>query len=389
MYKTEPVEVFEFHRSMLIDEVRVDSFLSAILQTVKPGDVVLDIGSGTGVLACFACLAGAKHVYVIEQGPIIGLAREICARNNLQEHVTFINDWSINSTLPEAVDVLITETIGNMGFEEGILRWVLDAKERFLKEDARIIPRTLQMFAVPIESEDAYDMVDEWAHYYYALDFSPLQTLASSNLLWIDLKLDMFLTDPASMALAEMARIDRGDLSGEASFTVQRRGTVHGIGGWFAAELASGITLSNEPPTKTPSWSHSFLPLEWPLEVNVGDRLDLRIHTSRNVARWQWQVTHYQVMDDGQLELDTILPLQSTKSGEMSAFAATEDLAFIPARNAKGDIDQFILQQIDGKQTVAEIVQQTANRFPNIFCSHANLLEHIYKLMTLYAGRGG
>jgi len=386
MYNTRPVEVFEFHRSMLIDTVRMDSFLSAILQTVKQGDVVLDIGSGTGVLACFAYMAGAKHVYAIEQGPIIGLAREICARNNLEEQITFINDWSSNSDLPEPVDVLVTETIGNIGFDEGILRWVLDAKKRFLKEDARIIPRTMEMFAVPIESEDDYDLVDEWAHYYYSLDFSPLQTLASSNLLWIDLKPDMFLSEPASLALAELARIDVGDLSGEASFIVKRNGIVHGIGGWFKAELAAGINLSNIPPTKTPSWSHTFLPLEWPLNVKAGDRLDLRIYTSRNAARWQWQVTHLSAGEDGQFEPATILPEQTTQTGELSAFIVPEDHTYCPTRNTNGEIDLFILQQIDGAQTAAEIARKTEKRFPSKFNSHESLLGHIYRLMNLYAG---
>ncbi len=386
MYNTKPVEAFEFHRSMLIDEVRMDSFMSALLQTVTKGDVVLDIGSGTGVLACFACLAGAKHVYAIEQGPIIGLAREICARNDLQERVTFINDWSTNSDLPELVDILVTETIGNIGFDEGLLRWVLDAKKRFLRDGARIIPRTMEMFAVPVESKDDYKMVDEWTHYQYTLDFSPLHTLAANNLLWIDLKREMFLSEPASLALIELARVDAGDLNGEASFVVKRKGTVHGIGGWFAAELAPGINLSNMPPTKTPSWSHTFLPLESPLEVKAGDRLDFTIHTSRNAARWQWQVTHHPVKGDGRFEPGDSLPEQSTRAGELSAFTATEDLTLIPARNSNGDIDLFILQRINGKLAVAEIARQTEKRFPNKFSGYEQLLERVYKLMTVYAG---
>ena len=387
MYDTKPVEAFEFHRSMLVDEVRTDSFLSALLQVIKPGDIVLDIGSGTGVLACFACLAGAKHVYALEQDPIIGLAREICARNDLQERVTFINDWSTYTDLPELADVLVTETIGNIGFDEGVLHWVLDAKNRFLQEEARIIPRTMEMFAVPVESEDDYGMVNQWAHYYYSLDFSPLHTLAANNLLWIDLKREMFLSEPASLALVELAQVGEGDLNGAASFAVQRKGVVHGIGGWFAAELATGINLSNAPPTKTPSWSHAFLPLESPVEVEAGDRLDLRISTSHNAARWQWQVTHYPFAKDGRVEFaGSMLPEQTTREGELSALAATEDLTRVPARNTKGEIDLFILQRINGLLSIAEIARQTEERFPNKFNSFASLLEHIYALMAQYAG---
>ena len=121
MYDDRTLQIIEYHRSMLIDEVRTTSFLRAILGAVKPGDVVLDMGCGTGVLSYFACIAGARRVYAVEQGPIIELAKAICQRNGYQERVIFLNDWSTNIDLPEPVDVIITETIGNLGFEEGIL----------------------------------------------------------------------------------------------------------------------------------------------------------------------------------------------------------------------------------------------------------------------------
>jgi protein arginine N-methyltransferase 1 len=382
MYDTKPVEAFEFHRSMLNDEVRTNSFLSALLQTVKKGDVVLDIGSGTGVLACFACLAGAKQVYAIEQGPVISLAREICARNGLQERITFINDWSTNADLPEAVDLLVTETIGNMGFEEGILPWVVDAKQRLLRENARLIPTTLEMFAVPFESAEAYQMVGEWAGAYYSFDFSPLHTLAANNLLWVELQPEMFLSDPASLLLIDLAQANESDFLATASFVVKRQGTLHGFGGWFAAELAAGIQLSNVPPNKTPSWSHTFLPLEEPLDVASGDRLDLTIRSSHRAARWQWQVTHHAPAAGPAV----VLSQHSTQAGELSAFLATADLAHIPTRNTKGEIDLFILQHIDGRLPVSEIARQTDARFPDAFGSTESLLARIYKLLSLYAG---
>jgi protein arginine N-methyltransferase 1 len=390
MYDTGPLEAFEFHQSMLTDVVRTDSFLSALVQTIKPGDVVLDIGSGTGVLACFACMAGAKHVYAIERGPVIGLAREICARNNLQKQITFINEWSTNIELPEAADVLVTETIGNIGFEEGILRWVSDAKKRLLKKGARIIPSTLEMFAVPIESAEDYDLVDEWTYYYYTFDFSPLHTLASSNLLWIDLQPEMFLSEPASLAQAELAQIDGEDINGGSSFVVKRKGIVHGFGGWFTAELAEGIDLSNVPPSRTPSWSHTFLPLESPLQVETGDRLELTISTSHHAARWQWQVTHYPLPAAGQAEsAGSVLPEQTTQAGELSAFVTTGDLSRVPKRNTNGDIDLFILQRINGRLTISEIVRQTQKQFPDKFDSHARIVERIHRLITLYAMSNG
>ena len=55
----------EWHVILLNDRARVGAYQRAIDSIVKPGDVVLDVGAGTGVMGLLACRAGAARVYAI------------------------------------------------------------------------------------------------------------------------------------------------------------------------------------------------------------------------------------------------------------------------------------------------------------------------------------
>ena len=69
------------HRRMLNDRIRTEAFRDAIEKVVKPGDVVVDVGAGTGILSLFAARAGAARVYAIERSPTIEQAKAIARAN--------------------------------------------------------------------------------------------------------------------------------------------------------------------------------------------------------------------------------------------------------------------------------------------------------------------
>ena len=72
---------FEVHRTMIRDRVRTDAFRRAIDSVVRPGDVVLDVGAGSGTLSVFAARAGAARVYAVEQTSVAVLAQDLIAAN--------------------------------------------------------------------------------------------------------------------------------------------------------------------------------------------------------------------------------------------------------------------------------------------------------------------
>jgi protein arginine N-methyltransferase 1 len=290
MYDDHSLEILDYHRSMLLDKVRTESFLKAILQTIKPGDVVLDLGCGTGILSYFACLAGAKHAYAVEQGPILAAAKMISEHNGFQDRVTFISDWSNKIELPEKVDVIVTETVGNLAFEEGILGWIIDAKERFLKDDGRILPQLLELIIVPIESDEYDEFIDIWRGEYYSMDFSPLIKIMVNNLLWGEFSPKQFLSDPVSMIRVDLPSVNSANLESQYSFVIRRDGYLNGLGGWFSAQLAPGVHVSNAPRIKAPSWNQVYFPIRKRVAVRVGDLINVEIRSSRNAATWEWKI---------------------------------------------------------------------------------------------------
>ncbi len=283
-----PEGLFPFHRSLLADTARTEAYRSAVLETVNEGDVVLDLGSGTGILAFFACEAGASRVYAVEAQPIIDLARMVAEANRLAERVVFINQLSQRVELPEPVDVILTETLGNDGLGEGILGSVIDARRRFLKSGGRIVPHSVELIAAPVEAPADYHRVEMWTDELHGLDFSPVRSHAANNVYSITLSERSLLAAPAQLLRVELGAVEATDVGGTTSVVARRDGVIHGMGVWFDAALSESVQISTEPPLSMPSWAHAFFPIERPLELRAGETIELELSSMSNGAFWKW-----------------------------------------------------------------------------------------------------
>jgi protein arginine N-methyltransferase 1 len=277
-----------YHSTMLNDALRVDAYSHAILKTVGPGDVVVDLGCGTGVLSILACQAGAARVFAIEHGPIIEVARRVAEINGYQDRITFIQGLSTEIALPELCDVLVTETIGNIGFDEGIVGFANDARRRFLKPGARVVPEGLELFLVPVCSDLMYQPITAWENKIRGLDFSPGAVLSANSIHWVRLKQDMFLAPAQKTCQVHIGNGQDERLTGAMEFEFLESGCVHGLGGWFNARLIGDVSISNGPPFEWSSWANAFLPFPKPVKVAPADRLRVELKIGANGALWTW-----------------------------------------------------------------------------------------------------
>lgn len=281
------------HQLMLSDNIRVDLFRRAILNVVRKGDVVVDVGTGTGILAFFACQAGARRVYAIEREQIIGLAEQLAIQNGFGSQIEFIHDWSERIVLAESADVLISECLGHAGVGTTQIRSVLDARQRFLRPGGTIIPALLEVILVPVESIMQDYHLQFWDNHPAGLDFSPAAKLARNQMYTVVLKPEAQLSNPQSIYKLDMTSATKYDgFTASNSFCIERSGLMHGLGIWFRATLLSGIVLDTSPHCARTHWYQNFLPFDkcWP--VLPGDIFEVKLlhYYEQDISNWEWTI---------------------------------------------------------------------------------------------------
>ena len=148
----------EDYAAMRDDRQRTDAYAAAIRDRVSSRKVqtVLDLGTGPfALLAIIAARAGARKVYAIERTPSVAKqARKVVEDEGLEKVITVIEGDSQDVNLPEKVDLIISELVGNVATGEGVVETIRDARRRFLREDVlkteAMIPARCQTAIAPV-----------------------------------------------------------------------------------------------------------------------------------------------------------------------------------------------------------------------------------------------
>ena len=282
-----------WHFTMLNDHARNAAYSEVIAQIVRPGDIVLDIGSGSGLLAMMAARAGAAHVYTCEGERLIAAkAREIVAANGFEDRITVFERWSsdlvLGRDIPVKADVLVSEIVDNVLIGEGIIPTLEHALRDLVKPEARIVPQSGEIYLMAIESETLYGR--EKVSTADGFDVSAFNEFSShGRRSSLTVRPDSFtaLSASATAFAFDFTQGEFPDRSGQISIECTRDGTLHGVLAWFSMTVLGDFAIDNDPAREDNHWGHEAFFLRQPRQVRAGEHIALTAahdKTSLNVV---------------------------------------------------------------------------------------------------------
>jgi Ribosomal protein L11 methyltransferase (PrmA) len=364
------------HRRFVGDRPRLSALARAIDAVVRPGDVVIDLASGTGILGLLACRAGAARVYCIEAGAIVGLARAVASANGFQDRMRFVHAHSSVAQLPERADVLVTDQIGQFGFEAGLVEIVADVRARLLKPGARIIPHGVTLCVALVESKELRSATAFWADRPAGFEFEPASRIAMNSGHRIRLKEENLIGSPAAGTRIDLPTVIDLPFGFSTTLTATRSGLLDGIGGWFVADLSDGVTITNAPgASERIDRSNVMFPVQTPVALRAGDTVQVSMRIRASDLLVQWTVS---VPDGRQFSHSTL--------GGM--FILREDLertnpSFSPRLTGRGEARRTVLELCDGRSLQA-IEREVYDRHRDLFATEAAAHVFVAEVVTRY-----
>ena len=275
--------VSEWHFPMMNDGVRNDAYLKAITSAVTPETYVLEIGTGSGLLAMMAARAGASHVTTCEVVDIVAdAAQEVIQLNGFSDKITVLNknsrDLVVGVDMPDRADLLISEILSSEFVGEGVIPSLQHAHAELLSDDAPSIPRGGAVMGCLVGGARlGWDArVEDVAGF----DLRPFNKLHPSVL-----SKDLELMDFESMSDGEVViRFDypfesEAQRSSVVRFQVIADGRCHGVAQWIHLDLDDTVTFSNDPHAasrdRSSGWHHIVYVFDEPVQVSKGQTVEL------------------------------------------------------------------------------------------------------------------
>lgn len=373
--------MLEEHREYLADQARLDAYGAALRELVTPGDVVLDLASGTGILGLLACRAGAARVHAVEAEPIVTLARAIACANGYADRIDVQRCHSSDARLPERADLAVSDQIGRFGFEAGLIPLFADARARLLRTGGRLIPSHLDLIIAPVEHAAQFDHVSFWAGRPAGFDFAEAEAVAANTGYAASFTPEHLLAAPVTGCRLDLAATSATVLRIDVAFTAVRAGWLDGIGGWFSARLSPSVTISNSPlDPRRIRRQQVYFPIGRRVEVEPADRIAVRMEILHEEVVVAWTVEVTSAAGSTQRYAHSTLRGMLLDPEDLRR----TDPAYRPVLTARGVARRSVLALCDGSRSVAQIEAEIFARHGALFQSPSEAAVFVAQILSRY-----
>lgn len=272
---------YGIHEEMLKDRVRTETYQSAILNNphLFKDKIVLDVGTGTGILSMFACQAGAKHVYGIDMSNIIDQAKIIVKKNGFADRITLIKGKVEEIELPvKEVDIIISEWMGYFLLYESMLDTVIFARDKWLVPNGLIFPDKAVLYLAAMEdAQYKRDRIDFWDNV-YGFDYSTIRDIAIREPIVDTIEGKSIVSDSVPILDIDILTCTKESLSFQSQFclTALRFDYVHGLVAYFECaftQIPRPIGFSTSPMACYTHWKQTLFYLEDTLHMTRGSQI--------------------------------------------------------------------------------------------------------------------
>lgn len=288
------------HEEMLADLERIEKYYAAIQRVIRPGDTVMDLGAGTGILSFFAAQS-AERVYAVEQTSTIEVARRIGAANQIS-NVHFFEGNSRDFVAPSKVDVIVHEQIASFNpFSENMLENLLDARDRLLKPGGKILPNLFEIYLEPIELRESCRVPYLWELNLHSIRFASLRPgpeelplrgrriRPSQTLQPHPSALQSYLCDPIPILRFDLDTLKPADLPKRIHYanTTVRPGRIDGLYIYFKAFFQGEEFIGTDLGSPANHWLRRLYRSEQiPVKAGIRVEYDLEIGSFADDSTW-------------------------------------------------------------------------------------------------------